>query len=363
MRVRELLISFKPYQWEISSEELSRLYGIPVDRIVRMDLNTLPYMPLKWMRALERRLESLPINLYPSPDYTELREAIADYAGVEAERVVVTAGADEALDMVAKLLIDPGSEAVVSAPTYSFFRVPVELMGGRVVEVPRLRPGFEDDLEGLIGAVGEKTRLIFLCSPNNPTGNPLEAGTLEALLEADAAVVVDETYYEFWGKGFAQLTREHENLIIVRSLSKGFGLAGARVGYIIASEHTAALFNKVRPPNSVGMISVELAKIALRDRRTVEELVARVIKEREKLREELSRIPGVEVYPSAANFLLVRILEKDVRKVHEKLLRMGYVVRDVSSTPGLERCLRITISTPENNKGFLEAFKEALEKA
>lgn len=360
MRYRKLVDRFKPYEWELSNRELSLRYGVPEEKIVRMDLNTVPYLPAKWLEILQQRLPRIPVNLYPDTSYRELRELLGEYAGVGLDQLVVTAGADEAIDLTAKLLIDPGSQAIASTPTYSFFRIPVELMGGRVVEVPRISPGFRDNLNGILEKISKETRLIFLCHPNNPTGTPVEPEVVDRLLRENVAVVIDETYYEFLGRSYVGLTKENDNLIIIRSFSKGFGLAGARVGYMIASEHTAMLLNKLRPPNSVGVISLELAKIALENRETAEKVVRKVIDEREKLRGKLQKIPGITVYPSKANFLLIRFNRMDADKIHEALLRRGYVVRNLSSVPGLENCLRITISTPENNKGFLNAFTDVL---
>ncbi len=360
MRYRKLVDGFRPYEWELSNRELSARYGVPEEKIVRMDLNTVPYLPVKWLEILQQRLLEIPINLYPDTSYRELRELLGEYAGVDLEQLVVTAGADEAIDLTAKLLIDPGSKAIASTPTYSFFRIPVELMGGRVVEVPRISPGFKDDLSGILEKIDAETRLVFLCHPNNPTGTPVEPEIVDRLLKEDVTLVIDETYYEFLGRSYASLTKGNDNLIIIRSFSKGFGLAGARVGYMIASEHTAMLLNKLRPPNSVGVISLELAKIALENKDAAEKVVGKIIEERERVRRKLEKIPGITVYPSEANFLLIRFDEEDAGKVHEALLRRGYVVRNLSSIPGLENCLRITISTPENNEGFLDAFIDVL---
>ncbi|MFN3622228.1 MAG: histidinol-phosphate transaminase, partial [Nitrososphaerales archaeon] len=268
-------------------------------------------------------------------------------------------GGDEAFDIISKVYLEDGCEAIVSNPTYSMYRVVSELMGARVVYVPR-KAGFLDDVDGLIKAVNSRTRLIFLCSPNNPTGNVVERSDLVRILnECDVGVVVDEAYQEYGGESFVKLTESYGNLMVVRTFSKAFGLAGARLGYIVACKETVDVLNKVRPPNSVDVVTLRLAELALSDVEWVRLRVKDTLVERARLVSEISKIGGVRVYPSAANFFLLEFLDRDRDEVYEELLKRGFVLRRLED-PSLSRCLRVSVGLPEDNNALLEALREIL---
>jgi len=360
VKVRELIKAFKPYEWEPSRKEISERIGIPEEEILRFDLNTVPFRPEEILKALSEKLPSLPVNEYPDPSYRELREALSEYLKVNPENIMVTVGADEALDIMAKTFIDPGTVALVSAPTYSMYRITVEALGGRIVEVLR-NPDFSDDLEALIEQSRKpETRMVFLCSPNNPTGNLTPQEDAVRLLESvGCAVMVDEAYAEFSGTSLVNLAEKYENLMVVRTFSKAFALAGVRIGYVVASRKTIELLSKVRPPNSVSVTSLALAKIALEKADFLLAKAREITAERERLSKALSRIEGLTVYPSHANFLLVKFEKADALKVYMELLSRGLVVRRLSG-PMLENCLRITVLDKASNDKLLGALKEIL---
>jgi len=360
MRIRAFLRDFEAYAWEESSFSIAERFGLRVGDVIRFDLNTSPYRPVKWLNSLSKILPNLDVNEYPDTSYSSLRDALSDYTGFGADRFVITNGADEALDIIAKAFLDNGDEAVISIPTYSYFRIVSEIMGARVVNVPR-RGDFSDNVEEILNRVSGRTKLIFLCSPNNPTGNLSKRGDVVRLLEeSNAVVVVDEAYYEFSGETLAPLTDNYDNLIIVRTLSKAFSLAGARVGYIIASEESVKWLNKVRPPNSLSVISLALAEIALRDTDTLRKIVDKILRERDECYERLKKVEGIHVYPSNANFLLMRIEKLDANILHEKLMSMGFVLRNLTGVKGLENCLRMTIHSPENNEKLINALSKIM---
>ncbi|MEM3398833.1 MAG: histidinol-phosphate transaminase [Nitrososphaerota archaeon] len=362
MRVRELLNYFKPYGFETPDWMIVEEYGLRPDQIIRMDLNTSPYLPQKWLNSLGSRISKLKFNRYPDTTYRELVGEISRYTNVKPEKIIPTNGADEAIDVIVKALIDCGNEAIISSPTYDYFRVSVELQGGRVVSIPR-KKNFADNVEGILSSINDKTRLIFLCSPNNPTGNTTSYDDVLNILDkaSDVAVVVDEAYYEYCGETFIELTETYDNLIIVRTLSKAFGLAGARVGYIVASKGTIKMLNKARPPNSLSLASIELAKIALRDYETVSRNVRKIVKERERVRELLSTLPRIYAYPSKANFILFELLEGDAKTLHRKLMEKGIVIRHIELNE-VQRYLRVTISLPEHNDRFLKILEKILKE-
>ncbi len=227
----------------------------------------------------------------------------------------------------------------------------------------RRRADFVDDVDGILSAINDRTRIIFLCSPNNPTGNTISYDNVITILERapDIPVVIDEAYYEYCGKTFIELTETYDNLIIVRTLSKAFGLAGARIGYIIASRETVKLLNKVRPPNSLSLISIELAKIALKDSGTVLRNARKIVKERERVRELLSTLPKIQTYPSEANFIIFKSKEVDAKIIHKKLMQKGIVTRFLDFGNG-DTYLRVTISLPEHNNKFLKLLEKILKE-
>ena len=362
MRIRGIFDYFKPYGFEIPDWKIAEEYDLRPNQIVRMDLNTSPYLPQKWLKNFESKILTLKINHYPDATYRDLVEEISNYAKVKAEKIIPTNGGDEAIDIIVKAFIDCGYEAVLSSPTYEYFRVSVELQGGRVVSVQR-RENFADNLEGILSAINDKTRAIFLCSPNNPTGNTIPYNDVLYILDkaSDIAVVIDEAYYEYCGKTFIELTETYDNLIIVRTLSKAFGLAGARIGYIVASKETAKLLNKARPPNSLNLMAIELAKTALGDSETVHKNVRKIIKERERVRELLSTLPKIKAHPSEANFILFQLLEGDTKLLHRKLMRKGIVIRCLDSA-WPQPYLRVTISHPEHNSRFLKTLEKILKE-
>ncbi|MEM0383428.1 MAG: histidinol-phosphate transaminase [Candidatus Caldarchaeum sp.] len=358
--LRTELSSFVPYSWETPSYEIAQRYRLEPEKIIRMDLNTSPFRPSKWLTSLSKRLSSLPVNLYPDTTYKALRVALSHYTGKDVDEILVGNGADECLMMTAQAYVGKDSVAMVSSPTYSYFRICVEMMGGKVVRITR-KPDFRDDVESLLAKAGDKTRMVFLCSPNNPTGNLVERTDLLKLLkELDAVVVVDEAYYEYAGQTFADLTSSYSNLVVVRTLSKAFSLAGVRVGYALAAEETVRDLNKVRPPNSLSVISLDLAERALRDFPTVKKWVARVVAERERLRNELERDRRVKVFNSRANFLLLKLEGVDASRVHEELMKRGIVLRNLSEV--LDGCLRLTVLSRLENDKFLATFKRVLDE-
>lgn len=361
MRYRGMLDSFEPYGWEPSTEQIAYGLGIKPERIIRLDLNTSPISPTTSLRAVSKRLSKIKINLYPDTSYSSLRQEISEYTGHDPEAIIPTNGADEAIDILSRIFLEKDLEAVASVPTYSYFRIASELQGAKYVGVPRL-DGFRDDIDGILSRVGSNTGIIFICSPNNPTGNLTSLEDIERLCsETEACVVVDEAYYEYCGVSAQPLLQKYSNLVVIRTLSKAFGLAGARIGYILACEETVKLLNKARPPNSLGIINIELARHAVRHRNYMHRAVESIVAERERIHRILSRIRYLEVYPSQANFLLIRLREFDAGQVYSELLRRGIVVRNFSQNPYIKNSLRVTVGTKGQNNRFLAALRSILD--
>jgi len=253
--------------------------------------------------------------------------------------------------MLAKAFIGPGDPVVLSRPTYAMFRIVSEIAGGRVEAVPARGPDLDRDR--FLDA-SRHARLTWLCNPNNPTGELLPLGFIETLAEGSPGIVaVDEAYFEFSGVTAAGLIEQFPNLVLVRTLSKAFGLAGVRVGYALAGAPISAALRRVRPPGSIGVVSEALGAHALGDQHGMRQRASSIVASRERLGGELVRI-GLEVQPSAGNFLLVRAGDGAA----SWLLRRGLVVRTFPSGSPLAGFLRITVRTADENARLVEALSE-----
>jgi len=350
--VRRIFHDFQPYQWEESTEAIAKRFNLKKEDIIRFDTNTSPFNPKEFLEELCK--EEMEINNYPDTSYISLRRALSLYNSCDIDEVMVTNGADEALDIIAKGYIDEGDKAVISTPTYSMFKIVTKILGGEVIEVSRLKD-FDDDYDTLMK---QRAKLFFLCSPNNPTGNSCKKDKVINLLEKEAIIVIDEAYYEFSSKTFKDLIKDYENLIIVRTLSKAFSLAGIRVGYILANKKVIEHLNKVRPPNSLSVISLRLAEIALNNLDLMKKNVKFLLEERRRCFEELKNIKGIKPFPSEANFILFEVLNEKAKDLHKELLKRGLVLRSFNDS--LKNFLRFTLNNRENNDKFLKSLKEIM---
>ena len=345
-RPRGAIQAMQPYEWEPPSARIALEAGVPETDVVRFDTNTVP-----WPGASMSDLEALPLNEYPDASYTTLTDELAEYTGVPPDQITVGAGADELLDLVAKAYVGAGDPVVLSRPTYAMFRIVSEMAGGCVEAVPAA--GLELDQDRFLRAA-RHARLTWLCNPNNPTGELLPARFIATLAEETAGVVaVDEAYFEFSGVTAASLLAQFSNLVVVRTMSKAFGLAGARLGYAIAGPPVSAALRRVRPPESVSVISEALGVRALRDQPGMRNRVSRIVECRDTLLRDLQGL-GLPVQPTAANFLLVRTGEGAA----PWCLRRGLVVRTFPGSSPLAEFIRITVRTTEQNARLVDALSE-----
>jgi len=359
LKIRKTLKDFIPYEWEVSSKEIAKKIKIKEKDIIRFDTNTSPKLPKKWLEILFSNLKNIKLNEYPDTSYLTLRKLISRYLDLNPNNINITNGADEGLDILAKTFIDKGDLNVISSPTYTYYKSVIQIAGGKIIEIPR-KVNFEDDDEEII-RTGKRNnvRLFFLCRPNNPTGNSIRKETvLQLLEETDSIIVIDEAYNEFTknNDSLVKLIKIYDNLVIVRTFSKAFSLAGARVGYLVGSDRIIKLINMVRPPNSLSVISLKLAEIALNDLNIVKENIDFIVKERERCEKKLKEINGIRTYPSETNFLLIKIDNLDYEYVFQELMRKGLVVRNVGRTRGLEKCLRFSVQDHAENTRLIEAL-------
>jgi histidinol-phosphate aminotransferase len=298
-------------------------------------------------------------NRYPDPHQRLLKERLSRIKHIPANRIFIGNGSDEAIDLVFRIFCEPGQDNAVSiTPTYGMYRVAAAINGVEMREV-RLREDFSLDAEALRAAADHHTKLLFLCSPNNPTGNRFPAEEIESLIRHFKGIVVlDEAYIDFSeNPGFLSRLTEFPNLIILQTLSKAWGLAGLRIGLAFAREDIIALFSQVKYPYNVNIIAQQIVLEQLN--KDIEPQVLEIRSQRKWVAEQLSAIPLIKrIYPSDANFLLVQV--DYPCEIYNQLIEQGIIVRDRSHAPGCTGCLRITIGTPEENRKIIEVFKMSL---
>lgn len=311
---------------------------------ILLDANENPY-DTKW-------------NRYPDPFQSELKNKIAEWLEVEPNSLFPGNGSDEIIDLIIRTFCRPGKDNMVSIdPTYGMYEVLADI---NQVEVRKalLSEQFEMKADNILSQADENTRLVFLCSPNNPTGNLMDEGEVSRLLSSySGMVVIDEAYIDFSGsKGFIDYVREYPNLIVMRTFSKAWGLAGIRLGYAIAQSEVVAFLNKVKYPYNVNRLTQAKALRALKNKNKVLKTVGKLKKERENLKDVLKDCSFVKkVYPSQANFLLVEVADTD--GLLEFLRQKKIIVRDRSGIIGCDSCIRITVGTKKQNRQLMKALK------
>jgi histidinol-phosphate aminotransferase len=296
-------------------------------------------------------------NRYPDPHQLKVKEKLSGIKRIATENIFLGNGSDECIDILQRAFCEPAMDnLIICPPTYGMYEVCANINNVRVKKV-KLTPDFQLDLEAIEKAIDDHTKIIFLCSPNNPTGNSLHHEDIEAVLNNYfGLVVIDEAYINFSRqKSLSTELSEYPNLVVMQTLSKAWGLAALRVGITLASKEIIDVMNKIKPPYNINQASQELALQALDEVAQVNDMIVEIVKERENLAEALVNLSFVEkVHPTDANFLLVK-MENPVG-VYKKLLQQGIVVRDRSKVELCEGCLRITIGTPEENKTLLYAL-------
>jgi len=332
------------------------------DAPVKINQNENPYdLPeaLK-KRVLEQAL-SRSWSRYPPFDPKDLLEKLAEFSGWRADGVLTGNGSNELIEALLLVTVGAGTKVVIPEPTFTLYSLLTKILGGDAIRV-RLTPELTYDLDAILEARRTAAAAVtVVCSPNNPTGSGLIPDDVRRLCrDGDGLVVIDEAYHEFAELSVVSLLAEHPNLVVLRTFSKAMGMAGLRVGYLLASPALVREIDKARLPYNLNFFSQMAAMAALDAYGELEERVVRLTRLRDELHDALGRMPGVKVYPSQANFILIELAEADPKGVFESLYRRGVLVRDVTSYPMLSRCLRITVGSEEENESFLRALGTAL---
>jgi histidinol-phosphate aminotransferase len=300
------------------------------------------------------------VNRYPDPHQRALKTLIGELKGVDTARIFLGNGSDEAIDILVRVIDCEDGGITITPPTYGMYKVAAASNGVSVVDAP-LRENFSLDLDAIRRASTHGSRLLFLCSPNNPTGREYDLRDIQGVLEAfEGIVVVDEAYIDFAdGPSALELLDRYERLVVLQTFSKAWGMAGIRLGMAFAAPALIAAMNKLKLPYNVSELTQRYALERLREPARMKGDVQELRTERERLMRELQSLPGItRVFPSGGNFLLVRMFEP--RAVFERLQTRGIIVRDRSKERGCEGCLRITVGTSDENVALLDALREIL---
>jgi len=352
--IRANLLSLKAYQPIVPLDVLSERAGIPIKGVIKLDGNENPY---GCSPRVQDALASYPFyHIYPDPDQGEMRQALEGYVGVGAEHILAGAGSDELIDLILRLFLEPGDRVINCVPTFGMYSFCTEVCGGKVVDVPRGK-AYAVDVSTIKESMDKKTKVIFIASPNNPTGNITRERDILELLKTGIVVVVDEAYYEFSGFTVAPLVPRYENLIVLRSFSKWAGLAGLRIGYGILPTAIVEQLLKIKQPYNINLAAQVAVKESLADIDYLKGTVRAVLAERERLFAKLKRLKFLKPFPSKANFILCAVIKGDAQMIHEGLQKRGIFVR-YFDTPLLRNSIRISVGKPEHTDALIDALKK-----
>jgi histidinol-phosphate aminotransferase len=341
-----------------SPEVISRKLGIPVEEIIKLDANENPY---GCSPRVKKALAKYPyFNIYPDAAQTELREQLSTYVGLGPECLVAGNGSDELIDLLLRLFVAPGDEAITLVPTFDMYRFCTQVCCGRVVEVVR-RKDFSVDVAAIEAAITDKTRLIFVTNPNNPTGTLMPREDILALLETGLPLVMDEAYYEFAGQTVASLVPQYPNLIVLRTFSKWAALAGLRVGYGIFPVKVAEILLKIKPPYNVNLAAQVAVRESLLDREYLLGTIEKMKEERGRLMNKLRGLDFLRPVPSQANFILCEVIRGQANFLQGELEKRGILVR-YYNTSLLRNYIRISVGKPEQTDRVIEELRKLGEQ-
>jgi len=353
--IRSHLVRVDTYDAMDAPETLAGESGIALENIIKLNGNENPYggSPLA-----VKAVSEVPLHIYPDPNQASMRQSLSEYTGMREENIVVGAGADELIDLIFRLFISPGDIILDCEPTFGMYSFCAGLAGADVHYVQR-DSRFQIDPASVKSAITDSTKLIFITSPNNPTGNVALKEDIVEILKTGLIVVVDEAYFEFAKTSVQDLVYTHDNLIVLRTMSKWAGLAGLRVGYGIMSPKIAKYMMEIKPPYNVN-VAAEAALIAsLKDSDYLLGNVEKIIDERERMFNLLSEVKGITPWPSDGNYLLCEFGENEAVRVFKELASKGIFVRNFKSER-LENFFRIAVGKPEETDLLIDALEQIM---
>ena len=348
------LKGFAGYSASTSPDTLKDKVDVPLDSLVKMNANENPYGCSP--RVLKALSACRTLNIYPDNGQQELRKMLADYTGVPAECIVAGHGSNTLIDFLVRLFVGPNDEVINSIPTFDIYRFSTEICSGRVINVNRY-DNFSINVKGIKSSISPRTKLIFLATPNNPTGNVIPRKDILEIIETGLPIVIDEAYYEFSGETVIPLTEKYKNIIVLRSFSKWAGLAGLRIGYGVFPPRIASYMMAIKIPHNVNVAAEIAVRESLADIEFLQVRVKAIIKERARLYNELKNISWLMPYPSEANFIYCAVLQGNASEIHLKLQKKGILVRYFNQ-PLLKNSLRISVGKPEHTDALIKTLRE-----
>ena len=339
----------KPFDPAEPLDSMAEKAGVEPEKIIRLNANENPYGPSPLVKEAIKKLQP---NIYPDPEQNVIRTALSNFTDMPKETILCGAGSDELIDLLFRLFCTPKNNVIECDPTFGMYSFCARITGAQIISVPRDN-NFEIDINAVKSAINPETRIIFINSPNNPTGNLAKQNDIETLLETGLIVVIDEAYYEFTDKSFAKLVLQHNNLIVLRTMSKWAGLAGLRIGYGLMSSKLAELTMAVKNPYNVSNIAEQSLIISLNHSNDLMKRIDTINAHRDELVDKLNKMTNLKVYPSSANFVLCKVIESGVNELNINLIKEGVFVR-LFPSEDLKNCFRVSIGTEDENSYFLE---------
>ena len=365
MKPRAIVSEMDSYVPGKSQDEIASEFNLNKDDIIKLGSNENPFGPsAKAIEAIGKECKN--INRYPESVLNELQQELANYSGVKQSQVIIGGdGADEIIDVLAKTFIDEGDEFIVPLPSYMYYEYLLQQYGARPVYAKWNLEEIKLDTDSILNSINDKTKMIFLCTPNNPTGTLIDEKDIRDIASGnpDVLIVVDEAYFEYAEVTNKDLINEFDNIFIIRTMSKVMGLAGMRMGYGLACSEIIEYMHRIKPVFSLTRLSYVAALNTLRDKNYIETSIEKGIESREYLYNELSKIDSLNVFPSKSNFMLIGIKDTGftASEFAFELMKKGVIVRDCTSFKGLdEYWIRISICTLEEDKKFIDIVKEVL---
>ena len=353
--IRDAVASMAPYSPPEDPDRVASRLGIPVSRVIKLDANENPYGASPKVNAALAEFGSY--HIYPDPDQEHARDVLSSYVGVGPEHLFLGNGSDELIDLLMRAVLNPGDEVVDFSPTFGVYAFVAQQYEAPLVDVPR-DDKFDIDAEAALRAITPKTKITFIASPNNPTGNPASRELVERLLDTGVLVVLDEAYAEFHGETMVSQVAQRDNLVVLRTFSKWAGLAGLRLGYAVLPSSISSHMWKLKAPFNINQAAIVAMEASLNDRAWLQENIKKIQAEQKRMTKLLGEVDYLTPYPSAANFMLVHSQGISGADLTRYLADNGILVRFYNSAR-LRDYVRISVGKPEQTDRLIEVLRSA----
>ncbi|MBD3229387.1 MAG: histidinol-phosphate transaminase [Candidatus Lokiarchaeota archaeon] len=362
------LKDFEPYTGEISIPMLVEKRGISKNDLIKLDANENDFIDKEWLNEILRKaINEIDITRYPDPQAYELRKIIAKYQNTKIDNIIMGNGTDDLIDCIIRMFLDHKSDIIVIEPTFSMYKYSASMIGSSYTPV-LLKPNFDLDIQKLENSIKPNTKLIFICSPNNPTANQFFVKEISNILDlTDKIVVIDEAYVDFARYSISKDTNlidKYDNLVLLKSYSKSWGLAGLRAGYAIANPEIIEFLRSIRKVYNFNSVAQAMLLEMYKNYDDIQSKIEQIKKERQWLSNQISKFQDLLVYPSETNFILIKLINNrfKISQIMDKFLTKNILIRDRSNLPLLDNCFRITVSNRKTNLCVIETLKTILKE-